>query len=112
MAWVEFRVVMVSVIFMFILNFMVVAVIGDAAVDEYNQDDVINEVTGEMGAVSGFITSALINIGLAMFSIFGVDFIVLVAEVPPMIINGLILYNIIATTTLIFYLVRIFWVGG
>jgi len=112
MAWVEFRVVMISIIFMFILNFMVVAVIGDTAVDEYNQDVIIDEVTAEMGAVSGFITDALINIGIAMYSIFGVDFIILVAEVPAIILNGLILYNIIATVTFIFYLVRILWIGG
>jgi len=112
MAWVEYRVVMISIIFMFILNISLVALIGSGNVEEYDRDEVINEITGEMDAVTNFITSALINIGVAMFSIFGVDFIVLAAEVPLFIANGLLLYNLITVSTLVFYLVRILWIGG
>lgn len=111
MAYLEFRMVMFGVIFMFILNTLLVLFVSPDQIQDFNQDSVIEDITDELGAVSGFITSALLNIGIAMFGLFGIDFIAYVSVLPLWVLSALTLYNIIIVFALIFYLVDRIWVG-
>jgi len=108
---VELKVIIFSLIFMTILNIMLGQILDPSLVTDYNQDQAINEIVSELGAVSGFITSALLNIAIAIYSIFGVDFILAITVLPTIVVTLLTLFNAIVTFSIVFYLVDRIWIG-
>lgn len=106
---VELKIVIIAIFFMFILNLFVAQITPDYS--DFEQQEVIDEITDELDAVSGFITTALLNVGITLFSIIGVDFIGAIEILPTWFITFISIYNTIVVIALIFYLVDRIWVG-
>lgn len=107
----ELKIIINSLIFMALLNISLGFIIDASLIDNYDQQQVINDLTGELGTVAGFITSTLLDVGQFLFSLFGVDFIASISILPVWVITLLVLYNVIVAIMVVFYIIDRVWVG-
>lgn len=96
---------------MALLNISLGFIIDSSLIENYDQQQVIDDLTSELGAIAGFITNALLDIGQFLFGLFGVDFIASITILPLWVISLLVLYNIIVSIMVVFYIVDRLWVG-
>lgn len=80
-------------------------------VSVFDRQQYINDITNEMGSISGFITSSLLNIGIEIFELFGIDFISASESLPLWVVSILSLYVTFLTFVTLFYLVDRLWIG-
>ena len=106
----ELKIIVFGLFFLIMLNFSLGFVIPDS-VEDLNEEEILNEITDELGIISGFITTALINIGLFFFGLFGINFLSAIVLMPLWFNVILVTFNILMVLSIIFYLVDRLWIG-
>lgn len=107
----EYKTMIIGIIFFLFLNISLGFVIGNEPVEHFDKQEVLDEVTSELGVIGGFISTALLEIGLVFFGLFGVNFISAIAILPLWMNLILVTYNIIIVLAVIFWLVSRLWIG-
>ena len=109
----ELKFIVFGAFFFVILGTLLNQTFPAVETNSFDQQEVINELTSSenLGTLSGFITGALLNIGLALFGLFGIDFIGAIIGLPAWINVLLGVFMTIYTIFVIMYLIDRLWVG-
>ena len=107
----ELKFVIFGAFFFVILGTLLNQTFPAVETNSFEQQSIIDDLTSELGAVSGFITAALLNIGLALFGLFGIDFIGVIVGLPAWINFLLGVFMTLYTIFVIMYLVDRLWLG-
>jgi len=105
----EFKIVIFGFIFMILLNISLGFIIDPSQIQNFNEQDVIDDIVSELGLISGTITSIILNMGILFFGLFGINFIAGIVILPPIVLSLITFFNLLVTFSLIFYIVEKIW---
>lgn len=96
---------------MTILNIFVGFLYPSDAITLYDRDSQIDTITENLGGISGFITGGLLEIGAFLFSLYGIDFIGFITDLPSFIATLFVVFNLSVVLATVFYIIDRFWIG-
>jgi len=99
-----------GVFFFFLFGIGLNLILSDADIEEKSFNNLLEDMTEEMGAIAGSVISVIIGVGSFIFSLFGVSLLNSVSVLPLWFNGFLALYSIFIIVFLIAWFVV--WVGN
>jgi len=99
-----------GLLFFFIFGIILSLVIGEEQIEEITFTDVLEDLTEEMGAISGAVVATILGIGSLIFSIFGVSLIGGIGVLPIWFSSFISLYAIVVIVFGLAWLIG--WLGN
>ena len=99
-----------GLMFFFVFGLVLNMIIPEDEIDDKNFETVLEDLTEEMGAVTGGVVATILSVGSLIFSIFGVSLISSVGVLPLWFSTLLSLYASIIVIFSISWLIT--WLGN
>ena len=123
MASTELKIVLFVTFFMFLFNLFIGLVVSQSSISLSDKDAYLNNIQNSfideegnfLEQLAGYITGNFITgifiIASAYFSLFGVDFILLIDVLPTWFNSIFVLFNITGLFAVVFYIIDRIWIG-
>jgi len=106
----EVNYVFTGILFFFLFGISLNLVLSDADIEEKSFNNLLEDMTEEMGAIAGTVISVIIGVGSFIFSLFGVSLISAVGVLPLWLNSFLGLYSIFITVFMVSWFIT--WIGN
>jgi len=106
----EVNYVFTGVLFFFLFGLSLNLVLSEADIEEKSFNNLLEDMTEEMGAIAGSVISVIIGVGSFIFSLFGVSLISAVGVLPLWLNSFLALYSIFITVFMVSWFIT--WIGN
>jgi hypothetical protein len=113
MGSIEFKVILYGLIFMVITNISLGYIIDESMITNYDAETEVSDYVDslDLGWFSGGALSLILSISSLFFSLFGVDFILMIEVLPTFMLTILTFFNVLIVFSLIMYLIDRIWIG-
>jgi len=106
----EVNYVFTGVLFFFLFGLALNLVLSDTDIEEKSFNNLLEDMTEEMGTIAGSVISVIIGVGSFIFSLFGVSLISAVGVLPLWLNSFLALYSIFITVFMVSWFIT--WIGN
>jgi len=106
----EVNYIFTGILFFFLFGISLNLVLSDADIEEKSFNNLLEDMTEEMGAIAGTVISVIIGVGSFIFSLFGVSLISAVGVLPLWLNSFLGLYSIFITVFMVSWFIT--WIGN
>lgn len=80
-------------------------------VSDFDREEFVNNATQDLNFISSIALSSILSSSINTMDLFGVDFIGVIENVPTWLTSIISLYAIMSTLVIIFYFIKILWIG-